>query len=238
MWKPADASIPDEFRRGWTLIQSVLGNRPRGEERLVGAAGKVTDLGTQNSELQQEIKRRLPDVEYELDRLEQYTSSARATVSLAEKFLDQRFAVLSNFLITRSNPPQLAPPLPAPDSGSASSTGAHTLTTYISNSSTILPSSSGSASASSAASSSLRPTAETRMLFRALSRVDTIRPPEKIGDAVRRATREVQRFEESGLPAVGERRITMMPGVPHTPRKAPPTPRRTGGTTPGRDRDR
>ncbi|KAF9048263.1 hypothetical protein BDZ89DRAFT_1057838 [Hymenopellis radicata] len=64
-------------------------------------------------------------------------------------------------------------------------------------------------------------------LLRALARVDRGRPPAKVGDAARRAMREIQRVEEKGIGAVGERRLT---GVPPTPR----TPRR--GSTPGRDK--
>ncbi|KZT23294.1 hypothetical protein NEOLEDRAFT_1136608 [Neolentinus lepideus HHB14362 ss-1] len=50
-------------------------------------------------------------------------------------------------------------------------------------------------------------------LFRALSRVDAERPPAQVGDAARRAVREVQRVAEA---PVQDRRLTV----------APPTPRR------------
>ncbi len=69
--------------------------------------------------------------------------------------------------------------------------------------------------------------ADPHDLLRALARVDRGRPPAKVGDAARRAMREIQRVEEKGIGAVGERRLT---GVPPTPR----TPRR--GSTPGRDK--
>lgn len=66
-------------------------------------------------------------------------------------------------------------------------------------------------------------------LLRALAWVDSERPKAMMGDAARRAVREVQRVEDSG---VGERRLT---GVPPTPsRKMPGTPRR--GNTPARER--
>ena len=71
------------------------------------------------------------------------------------------------------------------------------------------------------------PDTDPRELLQALVRVDSQRPLAKVGDAARRAAREVQRIEEKGIEALGERRLT---GVPPTPR----TPRR--GSTPGRER--
>ncbi|KAK0205118.1 Mis12-Mtw1 protein family-domain-containing protein [Desarmillaria ectypa] len=62
-------------------------------------------------------------------------------------------------------------------------------------------------------------------LLRALWTVDRERPPAMVGDAARRAVREVQRVEERGG-GVSERRLTGVP--PPTPR----TPKR--GSTPGR----
>lgn len=66
---------------------------------------------------------------------------------------------------------------------------------------------------------------ESRDLFRALARVDAVRPPAQVGVAASRAAREVLRAQDA--PAT-ERRIT--PVAPPTPR----TPRRPG--TPGRGR--
>jgi kinetochore protein Mis13/DSN1 len=68
-------------------------------------------------------------------------------------------------------------------------------------------------------------------LMRALTRVDKERPPGMVTDAAWKAAREVQRVGESGVGAVGPRRLT---GVPVTPKKMPGTPRR--GNTPGTDR--
>ncbi|KAJ7201639.1 Mis12-Mtw1 protein family-domain-containing protein, partial [Mycena pura] len=83
---------------------------------------------------------------------------------------------------------------------------------------------------------SLAGATDTRGLLRALARVDMERPPAMVGDAARRAAREVQRATREG-----ERRVTLT-GVgtgPDTPRR-PGTPRRdrTPGRerTPGRDR--
>ena len=68
-------------------------------------------------------------------------------------------------------------------------------------------------------------------LLRALSRIDVERPPAQIGDAARRAVREVQRVGEGER----ERRLTVTGGVA-TPRKGGTTPRR--GTTPRKERER
>ncbi|KAJ7479987.1 Mis12-Mtw1 protein family-domain-containing protein [Mycena galericulata] len=72
---------------------------------------------------------------------------------------------------------------------------------------------------------------DARGLLRALARVDAARPPERVGDEVRQAAREVQRAVRAGE---GERRVTL-PGVAagSTPRRAG-TPRRE--RTPGRER--
>ncbi|KAJ7451045.1 Mis12-Mtw1 protein family-domain-containing protein [Mycena latifolia] len=74
-----------------------------------------------------------------------------------------------------------------------------------------------------------------RGLMRALSRVDMARAPAMVGDAARRAAREVQRAVRAGE---GERRVTLTGPVAvggGTPRR-PGTPRRE--RTPGRERER
>ncbi|KAK0500084.1 Mis12-Mtw1 protein family-domain-containing protein [Armillaria luteobubalina] len=130
-----------------------------------------------------EIQTLLQDVEFKVDMLNSYQNAARATASVAERALDERFAHLSTGLAQRSNsnPPGLLG----------------------------------------------TPTREPppQDLFRALWTVDRERPPAMVGDAARRAVREVQRVEERGG-GVSERRLTGVP--PPTPR----TPKR--GSTPGR----
>ncbi|KZT00942.1 uncharacterized protein LAESUDRAFT_664952 [Laetiporus sulphureus 93-53] len=74
------------------------------------------------------------------------------------------------------------------------------------------------------------PTTDPQDLLRALTRVDAERPQAQVGDAARRAVREVQRAVDA--PGVAERRLTGVP--PPTPRKPPGTPRRA--VTPGRGR--
>ena len=74
-------------------------------------------------------------------------------------------------------------------------------------------------------------TTDPQDLLRALSRVDARRPQAQVGDAARRAAREVQRAADANG-GLAERRITGV--APPTPRKPPGTPRR--GTTPGKGR--
>ena len=128
---------------------------------------------------------------------------------VAETELDRHFALLSLALHARSH----AAPAPR---------GAPALSSY-------LPSSLARARAAAAAAAPTDP----QDLFRALSRIDALRPPGKVGDAARRAVREVRRAHsaaEGGV--VQERRLTGVP--PPTPRKPPGTPRRA--TTPGKGR--
>ncbi|EMD31504.1 hypothetical protein CERSUDRAFT_100359 [Gelatoporia subvermispora B] len=75
------------------------------------------------------------------------------------------------------------------------------------------------------------PTTDPQDLLRALSRIDASRPQAQVGDAARRAVREVQRAADASG-GLAERKLTGVP--PPTPRKPPGTPRRA--TTPGRGR--
>ncbi|KAI1797063.1 Mis12-Mtw1 protein family-domain-containing protein [Ganoderma leucocontextum] len=75
------------------------------------------------------------------------------------------------------------------------------------------------------------PATDPQDLLRALSRIDADRPQTQVGDAARRAVREVQRATDATA-GMAERRLTGVP--PPTPRKPPGTPRRA--TTPGKGR--
>jgi kinetochore protein Mis13/DSN1 len=148
------------------------------------------------------LTRQLEDLEFEIDSIHAFVNSALQCTNVAESNLNHRFSLLSFALASRS---QLAPP--------------------------VLHAASSTDSASYMPSSLMRPepTTDPHELLRALSRLDAERPPAQVGDAARRAVRQVQRANETGL---AERRLT---GVsPPTPRKLPGTPRRP--TTPGRDR--
>ena len=76
------------------------------------------------------------------------------------------------------------------------------------------------------------PSTDPRDILRALSRIDAHRPQAQVGDAARRAVREVQRAADASAGGMAERRLTGVP--PPTPRKPPGTPRRA--TTPGKGR--
>lgn len=74
---------------------------------------------------------------------------------------------------------------------------------------------------------------DPRELLRAISYIDAERPRSQLGEAVRRATNDVRRLDES---QAGQSDVTMrkLTDVPPTPRKAPGTPKRP--TTPSAGR--
>ncbi|KAG6329713.1 hypothetical protein ID866_9377 [Astraeus odoratus] len=143
----------------------------------------------------------IDDLRFKLDSLFSYVSTAVHMVNIVESELDHRFSLLSHALSARSR--SLPPPAPS----SSTSLSSH------------LP--------LLQRGGSHPPGESPRDVLRALSRIDKERPPGKIGDAARRAVREVQRVHEGGTSGAGERRITgLPPGVGATPRKVPGTPRR------------
>ncbi|KZP20716.1 hypothetical protein FIBSPDRAFT_861449 [Athelia psychrophila] len=146
---------------------------------------------------------RLGELEFKVDSLHSYLHSALQTTNAAAEDLDARFSVLSLALAARSALPQ------------------------------PMRSTSTAASLISAPALAQGPSAthEPQDLLRALARMDAHRPPAQIGDAARRAVREVQRV---GPAAGAERRLTV--AAPATPRKSAGTPRRGG--TPGKERER
>lgn len=77
-----------------------------------------------------------------------------------------------------------------------------------------------------------QPVADPREILRALSRTDAERPRQAVGDAARRAAKDVQRVNEGAVGGLSERRLTGVPAP--TPRKPPGTPRRSN--TPGTSR--
>ncbi|EPQ52472.1 hypothetical protein GLOTRDRAFT_140210 [Gloeophyllum trabeum ATCC 11539] len=151
---------------------------------------------------QDPLSARLHDLEFTIDRLQALVQTSMHTTHYAEDDLNHRFALLSLSLSARSEP---LSSLNSAKPGSLSS---------------FLP-----------PSLSHSPSSDARDIFRALSRVDAERPPAQVGDAARRAVREVQRVNEAGG-GIPDRRLTGV--LPPTPRKPPGTPRRA--TTPGRGR--
>lgn len=205
---PQEHEISPEFRPALVLAKSVLGHRAVGDERPIGGgAGRRGSMNMSRSDMEAELKRRLPQLEYNVDQIFAFVSAARTTTNVAEKALNERFDLLSASLASRMGLHADGATAAAPGSATA------LLSTYV------------------APPGSMTGPADQLDLLRALSRVDRERPPAMVGDAARRAAREVQRAGENGTLAVGDRRLT---GVPATPRKAPGTPRR--GNTPSRDR--
>ncbi|KIJ60374.1 hypothetical protein HYDPIDRAFT_117290 [Hydnomerulius pinastri MD-312] len=191
--------LPDDW--SWLL--------PRGDDLSGGFEEKVNlDLIKQvmstepqpGSEPQGPLDQEIGDLQFKVDSLFSYVNSAVQTTNVAEAELDHRFSLLSLALSARSR--SLPPPL-----GSSTSLSSHLPLTQR--------------------GVSHPPGESPRDILRALSRIDKERPPGKIGDAARRAVREVQRVQEGGTGGVGERRLTgLAPGVGATPRKVPGTPRR------------
>ena len=207
---PQEHELSPEFQPALSLAKSVLGYHTRGDDRLAGGGLRCTRSGLSREEAEEEIKRRLPTLEFKVDQIHGWVAAARATTNIAEKMLNQRFDLLSANLTSRVNP------FPAADSSaSGSSTTQQLLSTYV------------------APPRARSVGADPLDLMRALSRVDQDRPPAQVGDAARRAAKEVQRAGETGFVGAvgGDKKLT---GVPTTPRKAPGTPRR--GNTPKRDR--
>lgn len=201
-WLPQEHKLSDSFRSGCALAKGILGpsiTRTNPDERVpksLAGPGKAEE---------ERLRGRMSDLEFNLDQLFAYVSTARSIANVAEMDLNQRFGIVSAALEARSNV-QLGKEKTSTGDGLS---GAQVLDTYAP-----------------------RPgvgAADPQELLRALARVDRERPPAKIGDAARRAVREVQRAQESGQAPYSERRLTFAP-PPGTPR----TPRRGG--TPKKDR--
>lgn len=214
---PHEHKLAPEFHSTLALAKSVLGVGSTEDNRVVGGGGRrgATRTGKDREELERETQQLMRNLEYETDQIYSWTCAAKATTDIAERMLDERFSILTANLTSRVKPfPSSGEPPPA--SGSSTT---QLLSTYV------VP-----ARAKSDGPDPLD-------LMRALSRVDQARPPAQVGDAARRAAREVQRAGERGYAGSvgGEKRLT---NVPLTPRTIPGTPRRGNtparGSTPGR----
>ncbi|KAL5526291.1 hypothetical protein ACEPAF_8014 [Sanghuangporus sanghuang] len=157
---------------------------------------------------------RLEQLQFKEDRLYAALSVARQLTHIARLDLDRRFALLNLSLAQRTLPPSSEAPL----------SGQQALSNFVP--ATALP-----------LTRHTGPDAQD--LLRALTRTDAARPRAQVGDAARRAAKDVQRARESqvhqsaeGGVLVQERKLTDVP--PPTPRKPPGTPKRAG--TPGASR--
>lgn len=195
---------------------------PDGELDLIGQA------------LDDEVERRMHSVEFKLEYLLSCAHAARSMVYVAEELLNRWFELLNHNLASRTHIqlPSTSPSSSSSAPGRASSAPAASdpsvvggfLAKYVPrrlppagfaitgyediNDPPLPPSSSG---------------LDPQDLFRALSLVDRKRPPGMVGDAARRAARDVARAGESGVGAIGERPVQK---VPTTPRRGDRTIRR------------
>jgi len=209
--------LTPEFHSALALARSVLGAQSTENNRVGGGSRRgVTKSGKDREELDRESQQLMLSLEYETDQIYAWTCAARVATNIAERMLDEKFRILSANLTSRVNPfPSSGEGPPAGGSGSSTK---RLLSTYV-------------------APARAKSGPDPLDLMRALSRVDQKRPPAQVGDAARRAAREVQRAGESGYAGSvgGEKRLT---NVPSTPRKIPGTPRRGNtparGSTPGR----
>ncbi|KAF9001543.1 Mis12-Mtw1 protein family-domain-containing protein [Cyathus striatus] len=179
------------------------------QDKGKGKAKDIPSQATTSSRVEAEIRDLLPDVQFKLDVLFSSAARAKAIAGAIEQMIDERFDVLGRHLDAR---------LHSARTSSGSST-TRLLATYLPHPS----------------SSSIARKEDPKSLFRALSRIDSARPLAQVGDAARKAAREVQRVN---VPVAGERKLTFVGGIGGvgTPRKAPGTPRR--GSTPGREREK
>ncbi|EKM58573.1 uncharacterized protein PHACADRAFT_171852 [Phanerochaete carnosa HHB-10118-sp] len=152
---------------------------------------------------QSPLRKRMEDLQETADWVRTLAHSALESTRLAEADLNQRFSLLSIALSSRIHPGTLSFASTSP-----------ALSSYLPPTSSRPPS-----------------TTDPQALLRAMSRVDAERPQTQVGDAARRAARELQRVQDSSN-GMTERRLTGVP--PPTPRKPPGTPRRAA--TPGKGR--
>ncbi|KAF9533998.1 Mis12-Mtw1 protein family-domain-containing protein [Crepidotus variabilis] len=220
---PSLDELPTEFHPTLSLVKAVLGLQGGGDDRIAGGGGKrgITRSGVSREELEDDINCLMPSLEYKVDQIHTWANAARSTTNIAERMLNERFDILSAHLAARVNPLTPTSGTGAGGNEASSNPATQLLSTYV----TLQQS---------------KPTGPDPLdLMRALSRVDQERPPAQVGDAARRAAKEVQRAGESGFVGAvgGDKRLT---NVPSTPRKMPGTPRRGStpgrGTTPARDR--
>ncbi|KAI6039759.1 Mis12-Mtw1 protein family-domain-containing protein [Pisolithus marmoratus] len=220
---PSEEDLSERFRS--KVDMKVVEDAMADELRYRSGSSSRDDGDLQDEDIQ--------DLRFKLDSLSEYVHSAVHVTSIVEADLDHRYSLLSDAICARSRsvPPQHHHPTLAL---AGRRKGGSSTTHSLRHPHDVPPHPPGESS---------------RDLLRALSRIDKERPPGKIGDAVRRAAREVQRVQEGlGMSGVGERKLTDLPPPPGvgssngigvaaaTPRKVPGTPRKVYG--PGTPRRR
>lgn len=204
-WEIDEQDLPTHFRggKGIGLARLVLGN-DQGKRSAVGQRMEDLEITVRRYTLHAHVLYLRHTEIHQVDQLHAISHSALEMTRTAEADLDRRFALLNLSLASRSQPtPYALSSAPTP------------ISSYLPLSTSRPPS-----------------TTDPQDLLRALSRVDAERPQTQVGDAARRAAREVQRVHEANGGVAAERRLTGV--APPTPRKPPGTPRR--GATPGKGR--
>ncbi|KAI6017935.1 Mis12-Mtw1 protein family-domain-containing protein [Pisolithus microcarpus] len=220
---PSEDDLSERFRS--RLDMRVVGDAMADEVRYRPGPSSCDDRDPPDEDIE--------DLRFKLDSLSECIHSAVHVTNIVRADLDHRFSLLSDAICARSRsvpPPQYHHPTLA----LAGRTSHFSFPCSLRLPHDVPPHPPGESS---------------RDLLRALSRIDKERPPGKIGDAVRRAAREVQRVQEGlGMSGVGERKLTDFPPPPGaggsngvgvataTPRKVPGTPRKVYG--PGTPRRR
>jgi kinetochore protein Mis13/DSN1 len=245
---PDSRDLPADLRRSLDLTRTVLlssSSQPSTSRRSSSRHARATEILTTHrgtsitrQELAAEIEELIPSVGYKLDKLHSFVNAARMTTKVAEEMLDERFRLLVGNLERRR-----------PDSGNGDVGGGSGVGEVIQKEVAPLYVRDATPSTSQGRGENVGKGGGLMDLMRALSHIDTVRHPSKIGDSVRRAAREVQRIGEEGGGGPGERRLTAVypagilssgagggGSVVMTPRKTPRTPKRYG--TPGRERER
>ncbi|KAI5990850.1 Mis12-Mtw1 protein family-domain-containing protein [Pisolithus orientalis] len=228
---------PEQEGDGWRWMipsEEDLSERFRSSVDLTAVGEAMTDearyrVGSSTRGDSNQQDEAIEDLRFKLDSLSEYVHSVVQVTSIVEADLDHRFSLLSDAICARSRP---VPPQqhhhPTLALAGRPKTSRSSLPHSLRHPHTVPPHPPGESS---------------RDLLRALSRIDKERPPGKIGDAVRRAAREVQRVQEGlGISGVGERKLTDLPPPPTgvgssngvgvvtaTPRKVPGTPRKVYG---------
>ncbi|CAL1717252.1 unnamed protein product [Somion occarium] len=196
------AKVKGKQRATLEDIEKWEADLPEHFRRVEGLALAKTLVGAE-TDRKTPVSERIQDLEFSADRVHGLSHSALETTHVAEADLDRRFARLNISLANRSQ--TLASTL---------NQSATALSSYLPTTLSRPP-----------------PTTDPQGLLRALSRVDAERPQSQVGDAARRAAREVQRAHDAGV-SMAERKLTGV--APPTPRKPPGTPRRA--TIPGKGR--
>jgi kinetochore protein Mis13/DSN1 len=182
---------------------------PLYERELQGAqlARRCKEIASRKR-AQSPLSLRLAEVESKVDRAHSALHISQQLTHRTTRHLDKRFEALAGALAARSR-------------STAQPSEVSTIASLV------------SARVDPGSATGMGAPPDTLDILRALARTDVEQPRREVGEAARRAARDVQRASAAGTPgrgvsagagaAIGERRLTAV-----TPRAAPATPRRPG----------